>query len=378
MSDKKAFKQEEIILFVQNQTEGWKDAYFSHNISEIAENNARTEFGIRNDEKILALINEAFLEQNIGKSGFVFTDEKICIKPPFRETFSVKYSDFPETPFSFFREKISLNESSSQKDMVSLCQKIKVLAMYGDPDHIKLPSDPTKSPHPVKDWFVFALTFMFFIILVPWLSFSVIGPRVSLPSPVRYLSLISILSWFIWFNSHRAKIKRREKKTLFSIFKRIAYGVFFSAGFLGAVVLDKTRTNPGLNMSSLLPVLGTSLIGAVAFIVLFLLLERFFLLAGHKRKRKIIVRKYLEDLEKEDKNGLIGLLDAGVCDLDDDAEIRKVCYDIANISINPLKEYWDLLQKSDLFDFFQYAKDRGYDFEKWGKPEVIVNKIVTF
>ncbi|MBN1619959.1 hypothetical protein JW890_04495 [candidate division WOR-3 bacterium] len=360
---------------MKEKTKTWSNAYFSPFIPQETEKNARISFPIPADENISVLIDETFLKQNSGKSGYVFTDKKMYIKTPFRETHSVIYTDLPETPFSFFREKIYVNESYTVKDMVSLCQKIKIIAMHGDPEHIKPPADPAKSPHPVKDWFVFALTFIFFIVIVPWLSFCLIGPMTPYPTLVKYMGLVSLLSWFIWFHSHRVNVNKRDRNSFYAFIKRITTGVFFSAGFVGAVVLDKIRSMPDFSIVALMPTLSVSfLLSAVCILVLFWM-QKIFHRISINAKIKRITEKYIENKKKQGIEGLLGLLDAGVCDLDDDQDIRKVCHKIANLTINPLKDISGLLENIDLMNFFEHARDRGYDFTRWGKPEVIINEL---
>ncbi|MBN2363845.1 hypothetical protein JXL83_06915 [candidate division WOR-3 bacterium] len=362
-------------MFLKEKTQNWFNAYFSPNIPETTESNARLNFPIPEYEKIEVIIDEAFLKQNTGKSGFVFTDNKIYIKPPFKETHSVSYDELYKTPYSFFREKIPENESAPEKDMASVCQKIKNIVMYTDPDHRKPIHDPDKSRHPVRDWFVSAFSFIFFIVLFPWLSWDLIGPMVPFPTLVKYLSLVSLLSWFIWFHSHRVTVKKKDRHSLYTLFKRIITGVFFSAGFVGAVALDRIRSNPDLSAGSLIQTLSVSfLLSAVCILVLFWM-QKFFHRIRINAKIKSIAEKYIEKREKEGKEGLLGLSDAGVCDLDNDQDIRKVCHKIANVTINPLKGLSDLLENIDLMTFFEYAKDRGYDFTRWGKPEDIINEL---
>lgn len=366
---------EEIFLFLKERTQNWNNAYFSPNIPETTESNTRLNFPIPENEKIEVIIDEAFLKQNTGKSGYVFTDKKIYIKPPFKETHSVSYDELYKTPYSFFREKIPENESAPEKDMASVCQKIKNIVMYTDPDHRKPIPDPDKSRHPVRDWFVCAFSFIFFIVLFPWLSWVLIGPRVPFPTLVKYLSLVSLLSWFIWFHSHRVTVKMKDRHSLYTLLKRIITGVFFSAGFVGAVALDRIRSNPDLSAGSLIQTLSVSfLLSAVCILVLFWM-QKFFHQITINAKIKSIAEKYIENREKERKEGLLGLLDAGVCDLDNDQDIRKVCHKIANVTINPLKGLSDLFENIDLMTFFEHAKDRGYDFTRWGKPEDIEEEI---
>ncbi|MBN2123514.1 MAG: hypothetical protein JW821_04420, partial [Deltaproteobacteria bacterium] len=261
-------------------------------------------------------------------------------------------------------------------DTIAVCQKVKTIVMYGDPDFRKPPPDPDKDPRPVRSWLICAGSFVLFVLVIPWLAWEAVGPKTIYPTLAGFLGLVSALSWFVWFYSHQVSAKRSEYFAFSNRLKRAAFGGMVTAALVESVLGNKVAPAPGDSaLTGPAALLGVSLLGGTVCVFLFFKMEKWLHDMRLSSRIKGVAARYVENKRSSGRDGLSGLLDAGVYELNDDTEIRNVCRMVAEHSAHPLEPYQDLLADVDLMTFFEYARDYGYDFNRHGSPDELVPAI---
>ena len=225
----------------------------------------------------------------------------------------------------------------------------------------------------MRSWLIFATTFTLFVLIVPgvlWVQWLV---PAGYSHAGRVIGLISLLSWFIWFHSHQVSVKKNDNFTFATILKRVVFGGLAAASFAGAVLLDKFASSAdGIKSMEIASLTLISLLCATLCIVLIFKAQNLIHNMRQGSRVKRVVARYMKNKRASGMAGLCGLLDAGVCELSDDADIRKVCRVVAGQSEHPLGQYQDMLAHVNLMAFFQHARDHGYDFSRHGKPDEII------
>ncbi len=362
-----------IASFLRERLEEPAHAYTAPDIPAETEATARASFRIPGHETLLALVPFS----GSDKHGVAFTDGGMYVKRAVHEPEAMTYSELPACPYSRFREMVPEDEGPQANGVAALCRDVKTLVMYGDPNARPVPTDPRGNPHPVRDWFIFAGSFVLFVILIPGVIGVEILAKAGYVHLAGWVALVSGLSWFAWFHSHRVVVRKKDRFAVSTVVKRTAVGVLAAAGFAGAVLLDRLHTSApnGVRLMEGAGAVAASLAGVVVCMAVFFKVRQWI----HGRRMASAVRRvasrYLENERASGLTGLPGLLDAGVCELDGDARVREVCRAVARESDDPLGPYRETLRDIDLMDFFEFARDRGYDLVRYGTPEELAREV---
>ncbi|MBN2437307.1 MAG: hypothetical protein JXL20_01775 [Deltaproteobacteria bacterium] len=360
-----------IFAFLKKRLQGKYNTYMVPRMPGEKETNARASFRIPENEKMLVLVTFS----GSGKDGVAFTDTGMYVKRFFHEPVALPYSEMPACSYDRFREIIPGDESSREKELIAIGQQIKNIVMYGEPNARPAPPDPDKNLHPVREWFINAGSFVFFVILIPGL----IGVELAKAGHLRlggWVGLVSMLSWFAWFHSHRVSAPKKNLFAFSTVLKRMAVGVLASASLAGAVLFDRHASAPdGVRLMEGIHVVAVSLFGVALCMALYFKVSKYIHENRMASAIKRVAYRYLENERAAGMTELPGLLDAGVCQLGDDADIREVCRAVAKHSAHPLGPYRDILRDIDLMVFFELARDRGYDFDRHGRPEELAQEV---
>lgn len=361
-----------IEVFLRESLRGRYNAHFAPDILPEKENNARAACKTPDNDKMLALVTAT----DSGKRGVAFTNAGIYVKKMFSEPMAIPYAALPGRTYESLRADMDGIGALIGDEMAVIAQKLKNIVMFGAADARELPHDPAKDPHPVKNWFKSAGGFIVFVILIPWLLFEGFDKKTGYPGLRGWLGLVSMLSFFTWFNSHRVTARKADKHAFSTIIKRVVIGLLASAAFVGAVLLDKYDDPP--RGGPFFPVVGlvaAALAGVAVCMILFFKAQKYF----HKKRMAAAVEhvanRYLENEHATGATGLVGLMEAGVRELDSDADVRAACRLIREHAADPLDKYRDLLADVDLADFFEFAAARGYDFVRHGDPGEIAREV---
>lgn len=364
---------EAVLPFLKKRLQGWHNAHFTSDIPAQKETQARAECRIPDEDRILALVDNSL--SGSAKDCLVFTESAVYRKPYGIDPVAIPYRELPSCPYPRFRQMFPSPPDSSEKDLAIVCQQVKTLVMYGDPDYRRPPPDPDKDPHPVRSWFIFAGSFVLLVILIPAGLLQLLATR-GYAHAAGVLCLISLLSWLIWFNSHRAAADKRKLFAVSTMLKRIAFGAACAAGVAGAVLWDRyAASETDVERAEVVALVALGVIGGAAVAALILLAQRSIHNMQRGRRVERVVARYTENKRAFGTTGLCGLLDAGVCTLSSDSEIREACALLRARWERPLGPYRELLEHADLVAFFDYARDRGYDFNRHGEPHEIVKAI---
>jgi len=361
-----------IASFLRERLQETDYAYMAPDMPVETEATARASFRIPEHETLLALVPFA----GSDKHGVAFTDGGMYMKRAFHEPAAVAYSELSACPYSRFRDMVPEDEGPQGNDAAALCRDVKTLVMYGDPNARPAPPDPGGNPHPVRAWFIFAGSFVLFMLLVPGVVGVEILAKAGYVHLAGWVALVSGLSWFAWFHSHRVVVRKKDRFAVSTVVKRTAVGVLASAGLAGAVLLDRhASAQNGVKLMEGAGVVAGSLAGVVVCMAVFFKVSHWIHGSRMASAVRRVASRYLENERVSGLTGLPGLLDAGVCELDDDAHVREVCRAVARESGDPLGPYRETLRDIDLMDFFEFARDRGYDLVRYGTPEELAREV---
>lgn len=357
-----------VIFFLKGRLREKLHVYFAPRIPPEKEQKAREAFKVPDRENMLVLVSDS------SKNGVLFTDTGMYVKNYFAEPVAVPYTDIPACPYNYLLKIMPVAGSLDSKEMGAIAQAVKNIVMFGEPDARPVPPGPDEDPHPVRNWFIFAGTFVVFVILVPGLLIEAVTEHYRTTRSV--LVMASMLSWFAWFHSHRVKARKAQQFALATVIRKTLFGVLCAALFAGFVLMDKFQANPrNIDPVEILLLFGISFLCVILCMMLFFKVQE----VVHGKRIARTVRRaagfYIEHRCEPGETGLRGLLDAGVCELDTDADIREVCRIIAGLSAHPFGRYRNMLEDVDLIAFFEHARDRGYDFVLHGKPEDVAMQV---
>ncbi|MBN2346969.1 MAG: hypothetical protein JXO51_11330 [Candidatus Aminicenantes bacterium] len=353
--------------FLQERLPETGQVHFAPRIPPAKEAAARASCRIPEGEKLLALVDATL--SGSGKNGVVFTDSSVYAKAFGKDAVILSYAGLPACPYERIREIIA--EATPSENLPVLVQRLKNQVMYGDPGARPIPRPADEDPHPVRSWLVNAGTFLVFVVLVPGCLWTLGNPK-DYRLTRSLLGLVSVLSWLSWFHSHRVTVRRADRFSPAAIRRRIVMGVSGAALFMGAVVTDRVAAAPTPpDAVHLAWFVGGSLAGAALCLGLLFVLQKRMRQKRSTRAIRRVAGRYLERAVLPGAEGLHGLLDAGICDLDGDRDIRQACRLIAERTAHPFGEYRHLLEGTDLMAFFEHARDRGYDFARHGKPDEV-------
>lgn len=358
----------QMISFLKGRLREKLYVYFMPRIPPEKEQKAREAFKVPDRENMLVLVSDS------GKNGVLFTDTGMYVKNYLAEPVVIPYTDIPSCPYNYLLNIMPVAGSLDSKEMGAIARAVKNIIMYGEPDARAVPPGPDEDPHPVKNWFKFAATFVVFVILIPGLLIEAVAEHYRITRSV--LVMASMLSWFAWFHSHRVKARKAQQFALATVIRKTLFGVLCAALFAGFVLMDRFQANPrDIDPVEILLLFGISFLCVILCMMLLFKVQE----AVHRKRIARAVRRaagsYIEHRCEPGAAGLRGLLDAGVCELDTDADIRKVCSIIAGLSAHPFGEYRNMLEDVDLIAFFEYARDRGYDFVLHGKPGDVARQV---
>ncbi|MBN2098295.1 MAG: hypothetical protein JW753_01715 [Dehalococcoidia bacterium] len=362
-----------VLSFLKQRLKGWHNAHFTPDIPAEKETNARANCRIPDEDRILVLVDNTLFGS--AKDCLVFTESAIYEKSLGRDPIAISYQELPPYPYPRFREIFPSAPDSSEKDLAIVCQQVKTVVMYGDSDYRKPPPDPDKDPHPVQSWLKNAAAFILLVIAIPGVTIQLLATR-GYARASGALCLVSLLSWLTWFHSYRVSAEKAKLFAVSTLLKRIAFGAACAAGVAGAVLWDRyAASESNVELAEAIPLVAVSVFGGAVVAALILFAQRSIHSAQRGPRVRRVVARYMNNKQASGTAGLGGLLDAGVCDLSSDIEIKEVCAILTSRSEEPLGPYRDLLAHTDLMALFDYARDRGYDFRRHGDPHEIVKAI---